>query len=89
MASVEDDIRREGYLIVTSNDLLTSRLTRLVNNGRVKMHSPEWENFLLPISPLVLFLLDREDIGEKLRISDRGSNYLVRLDLAIKSIQIS
>ena len=52
------------------------------------MHSPDWENFLLPISPLVLFLMGREEINNKLTLSDRGDRYEVRLDLARQVVDL-
>lgn len=83
MSAVERDVRREGYLIITPEDLLTSKLTRLAGGAKVPQHSLEWDSFLLPISPLVLFIYDREDLSEKLKISDRGDRIEVRLEVPI------
>ncbi|MEM1194965.1 MAG: hypothetical protein AAGH57_02580 [Pseudomonadota bacterium] len=83
MDAVERDVLREGYLIITPEDLLTSKLTRLAGGAKVPQHTLEWDSFLLPISPLVLFIYDRNDLAEKLTISDRGDRIEVRLDVPI------
>lgn len=83
MDAVVRDVRREGYLIITPEDLLTSKLTRLAGGAKVPQHTLEWDSFLLPISPLALFIYDREDLAEKLKIYDRGDRIEVRLEVPI------
>ena len=83
LAKITEEAARDGYAVVTPDMLLTDKLTRINNDGRVDAHMKEWANFLLPISPVVLLLLGRENIGNQLRLNDRGDAYEVQLELDI------
>ena len=83
-----DAIRKEalgeGYLVVTPEDLLTAKLVRLLNDGKVEAHGPKWENLLLPLSPLGLLLTGKDKIVDSLELNDRGDRFEVGLTIGLK-----
>ncbi|WP_164117587.1 hypothetical protein [Sphingorhabdus sp. Alg239-R122] len=83
LAKIAEDAAREGYAVITSDALLTHKLTSINNDGRVDAHMKEWANFLLPISPAALLLLGRENLNNQLRLIDKGDAYEVQLDLDV------
>lgn len=82
-ASMQADAERDGFLVVTPDQIFTRKLVRLVNEGRVDAHGPKWERFLLPLSPLALFLVPRDRITQALTITDRGDHFEVNLTLSL------
>ncbi|MBH5323304.1 hypothetical protein [Aurantiacibacter sediminis] len=79
--ALQRDAERDGYMVITPDQLFTEKLVKLANDGPVEEHGPRWENFTLPISPLVLFLISRDRISHQLSIDDRGDAFEVRLTL--------
>lgn len=81
--AMQSDAERDGFLVVTVDQIFTQKLVRLVNEGRVDAHGPKWERFLLPLSPLALFLVPRDRIMQQLAISDRGDCFEVSLTVSL------
>lgn len=81
--AMQADAERDGFLVVTPDQIFTRKLVRLVNEGRVDAHGPKWERFLLPLSPLALFLVPRDRIMQQLAIADRGDRFEVSLTLSL------
>lgn len=81
--AMQSDAERAGYLVVTPDQIFTKKLVRLVNEGRVDAHGPKWERFLLPLSPLALFLVPRARITQQLTNADRGDRFEVSLTLSL------
>lgn len=81
LAAMRRDAERDGYLVITPEQIFTDNLVRLVNEGRVESHGPKWESYLLPLSPLALFMVPRDRITHQLHIEDRGDRYEVRLTI--------
>ena len=84
-AALIQDAEREGYLVITADQIFTDKLVRLANQGRVEVHGPKWEGYLLPLSPLALFMVERNKLIQKLSIDDRGDRVEVSLTLELKS----
>lgn len=76
--------QREGFLVLAPDDLFTAKLVHLNDKAKVNAHGLEWENFLLPISPLVLFMVKRDSLVAQLGIADRGDRFEVRLTIELK-----
>jgi hypothetical protein len=81
--AMQADAERDGFLVVTPDQIFTRKLVRLVNEGRVTAHGPKWERFLLPLSPLALFLVPRDRIMQQLAINDLGDRFEVSLTLSL------
>ncbi|MFO6430267.1 hypothetical protein ACLBKT_09285 [Erythrobacter sp. W302b] len=81
--AMQADAEREGFMVITPDQIFTRKLVRLVNEGRVDAHGPKWERFLLPLSPLALFLVPRDRVMQQLAITDRGDRFEVSLTLLL------
>jgi hypothetical protein len=81
--AMKTDAERDGFLVVTPDQIFTRKLVRLANEGRVDAHGPKWERFLLPLSPLALFLVPRDRLMQQLAIADRGDRFEVGLTLSL------
>ena len=85
LAAMTKVAKDKGFLVITPDQIFTRKLVRLVNEGRVEAHGPKWERFLLPLSPLALFLVPRDKITRQLTIEDRGNTFEVNLTLTLAS----
>ncbi len=82
---IREEAGQEGHLVVEPDALLTDKLVKIDNDGRVEAHKPAWSTFLLPVSPLALFLIGRENIANQLSIDDRGDSLEVKLSIQLVS----
>lgn len=78
------DARKNGYILCDVAELFTSKLVPL-RSGRAPRHGTSLDRFLLPFSPLVLLLLEGENLLRSVRI-ERTPNEDLRVSLTIELV---
>lgn len=78
-ADLARDMVAEGYLPVRAEDLFTPRLVRLADGIQTPGNPRDFQNYLLPLTPLALMLLEPAEIRERLSLN--GTTAMLKLNL--------
>lgn len=78
----------DGYLVITPDQIFTDKLVDCSEAKTVQVSAHgrgDWQNFLLPLSPLALLLVERNQLFDRLTIEDKGDAYEVQLSVDLGS----
>lgn len=83
MATIKKEAAAKGFLVIEPDDLLVPTLVRFADTVAIPGHPISFLHSLLPISPIVLLLLDRDQLQSNITLEDRGAVHEVRLTLPL------
>jgi len=89
LARVRDETQSRGYMLVEPQDLFTPLICKIEGklggvDARISEHGESAADFLLPITPLALCLLEPAEIPGRLSITKLKDGYEVRLDVELE-----
>ncbi|MBT3786790.1 MAG: hypothetical protein HOC33_05020 [Alphaproteobacteria bacterium] len=85
LADVRTKALNEGYFCLTPEEIFTSKLCKIRGDSEIDEHPSELKQFLLPVSPSVLMLLNPTELGQRIRIKPNDDGFTVSLSLALQS----
>ncbi|WP_148560866.1 hypothetical protein [Magnetospira sp. QH-2] len=85
LPTIRKEAAEKGYLIVTEDDLFEPRISKF-SDQRIASHPEELRNYLYPLKPLTLLLLEPAELRRNCRLRQQADRAIVDFTLTLKSV---